>query len=94
MLSVLHNYGHSGIILAIDALKHDMPTIGRLCKEYYYQFPEQKQGTKMCIVAKNMEIESNFEVTKKIRQHMSDFLKKSTTEPLSAILQKKNVSIR
>ena len=67
-----------------------MPTIiGRLCKEYYCQFPEHKQGTKMCIVAKNMEIESNFEVTKKIRQHISDFLKKSTTEPLSAILQKK-----
>ena len=89
MLSVLHNSGPSGIILAIDALKHDMPTIGRLCTEYYYQFPEHKQGNKMCIVAKNMETESNFEVTKKIRQHMSHYLKKSTTEPLSAILQKK-----
>jgi hypothetical protein len=35
----------------------------------------------MCILAKNMETESNFEVTKKMRQHMSDFLKKSITEP-------------
>jgi NAD/NADP transhydrogenase beta subunit len=38
MLSVLHNSGPSGIILAIDALKHDMPTIFRLCKEYVGQF--------------------------------------------------------
>jgi hypothetical protein len=35
MLSVLHNSGPSGIILAIDALKHDMLTLGRLCTEYY-----------------------------------------------------------
>jgi hypothetical protein len=89
MLSVLHNSGPSGIILAIDALKHDMPTIGRLCTEYYHQFPEHKQATKMCIVAKNMETESNFEVTKKMRQHMSEFLKKSTTQPLSETLRKK-----
>jgi hypothetical protein len=89
MLSVLHNSGPSGIILAIDALKHDMPTIGRLCREYYYQFPEHKQGTKMCIVAKNMETESNSEVTKKMLQHMSDFLKTSTTQPLSETLRNK-----
>ena len=89
MLSVLHNSGPSGIILAIDALKHDLPTIGRLCTEYYYQFPKHKQGTKMCIVAKNMETESNSEVTKKMRQHMSEFLKKSITRPLSKTLQKK-----
>lgn len=88
MLSVLHNSGPHGIILAIDALKHDMPTIGRKCKEYYGKLREHKQGTKMCIVAKNMEIESDFEVTKKILQHMSDFLKKSTTQPLSKTLQK------
>ena len=89
MLSVLHNPGPSGIILAIDALKHDMPTIRRLCTEYYYHFPGHKQRTRMCIVAKNMEIESNFEVTKKMRHYMSDFLKKSTTQPLSETLQKK-----
>jgi hypothetical protein len=48
MLSVLHNSGPSGIILAIDALKLDMPTIFRLCKEYLGQFPEHKQATKIC----------------------------------------------
>jgi hypothetical protein len=36
MLSVLHNSGSSGIILAIDALKHDIPTIGRLCNIYKF----------------------------------------------------------
>lgn len=83
MLIDIHTSVLGGVILILDGFKHDKGTVGRICSSYKKQISTEKIDTKLFPAAVERRSVPEFEVKRKVMEHVWNLLKHNSPIPFS-----------